>query len=184
MSETYYTTAQKVSDYTKGKIAVGDVKSEWLNWADDYIDRYTGLKFGADISFTDLLDGNDLEWIFTKHFPLLSITILKVGGTEVDSANFKWYPTGKVVLLYSTFDENSQNVEVKGTYGFATVPGIVEQIATMLTAGVCYAAKDGFSPDLKSIRIGDYAATYLGIDEGGVEKQLKVLGKKNSLEGA
>jgi len=183
MSETYYTTAQKVSDYTKGKIAVSDVKTEWLTWADDYIDRYTGLKFGADISFTDKLDGNDLDWIFTKHFPLLSITTLKVGGTEVDSANFKWYPTGKIVLLYSTFVENYQNVEVTGTYGYAAIPKLVEQIATMLTAGTALAAKEA-NMNVKSKRIGDYSVAYFGADENRVQDQLKILGKRNSLEGA
>jgi len=179
-----YTTAQKVSNYTKGKIAVTDIKSEWLEWANDYIERFSGLKFSSGIAFTDNLDGNDLEWIFTKHYPLLSVTSLKVGGTEVDSANFKWYPTGRIVLLYSTFTIGNQNVEVIGTYGFATVPGIVEQIATMLTAGICYAARDGISPDVKSERIGDYSVAYFGIAESQIEKQLKVLGKRNSLEGA
>lgn len=179
-----YTTAQKVSDYTKGKIAVGDVKAEWLNWADDYINRYTGLNFFSANPFTDTLDGNDLEWIFTKHFPLLSVTSLKIGGTAVETANFKWYSTGKIALLYATFEVDFQNVEVIGTYGFVSVPGIVEQIATMLTAGICYAAKDGISPSIKSVRIGDYSATYFGIAESEIEKQLKVLGKRNSLEGA
>ena len=178
-----YTTAQKVSNYTKGKIAITDVKAEWLDWANDYIDRYTGLNFGSGIAFTDNLDGNDLEWIFTKHFPLLSITSLKVGGAAVDPANFKWYPTGKIVLLYSTFTENYQNVEVIGTYGYATVPKLVEQIATLLTAGTCYAAKDGKSPDVKSERIGDYSVAYFGIAESEIEKQLEILGKRNSLEG-
>lgn len=178
-----YTTAQKVSDYTKGKIAVGDVKTEWLSWADDYIDRYTGLSFSNANAFTDKLDGNDLEWIFTKHFPLLSITSLKIGGTAVETANFKWYSTGRIVLLYSTFTANYQNVEVIGTHGFTSVPGIVEQIATMLTAGTALAAKEA-NMNVKSKRIGDYSAVYFGADENRIQDQLKVLGKRNSLEGA
>lgn len=178
-----YTTAQKVSEYTKGKITVLDVKNEWLGWVDDYIDRFTGLKFGDAIVFDIKLDGNDLDWIFIPHYPIQSITLLKIGDTEIDSPDYKFYATGRISLENNYFVKGLQNIQVTGTYGFSAVPGVVEQIATVLTVGICYAAKDGKSPDVKSERIGDYSVTYLGIAEGEMEKQLKVLGKRHSLEG-
>lgn len=172
-----YTTAQKVSDFTEGEVVVAEVKSEWIAWAKNFIDRASGLDFDPSIAETDELDGDGTDTLFTKKHPLLTVSSLKINDTPVDAADFVFYSTGRVSLKRGIFTEDFQNVEIIYTHGFAAVPGSVEGLATALVARTALRAKTGQIVD--RAKIGDFSHSVEGkaLDKQ-IEAGMKAVGIK------
>ena len=74
-----YTWPELVSAMTGGEVKPEEVRPDWLEWAREEIDRYTGATWQSS-NFVDELDGNGLDTVFTKSYPLIEIFDVRLEG--------------------------------------------------------------------------------------------------------
>jgi hypothetical protein len=81
---------------------------------------------------TELIDGDNTDTIFIKHYPITAITSIHVstdtprsyGSAELISSDdyVRYEDEGKVCLLDSYFDKGYQTVKIIYTGGYTTIP--------------------------------------------------------------
>lgn len=134
------------------------------------IENYCGRTF-ASTSYTEDLDGNDLDWIYVENRPITSLTnviITEVGGsTETITSTYLDYDgtSGKVWFIeggsgtYDYFPKGHFNVRVTYTGGYSTVPDAVQEACSQLCAQLYGQSADSKNPSLQSESLGDYSYT-------------------------
>jgi len=171
---TRYTTAALVSQVTGGEVLPEEVEDQWIDWAEQEIDRRTNDCFQAQ-NFTDLLDGNGLDTIFTRCFPVLEIFQVSIDDKVLDPSKYVVnFRTGSIRLkdslffpgvqnvfvppitvnmpyVANVFRPGVQNVVVSGIYGYRTVPPLIQKIATLIVAKTALSGKSGALVDNESI---------------------------------
>ncbi len=101
---------------------------------EDFVDSYTGRQLEAKVYRTDpsfsYLDGNGKPWIMAPQYPISYITEIAIdsdrafgSGTLLASADFFWYPSGKIVSEGGYFTRGRRNVRLDYVAGFAPVVG-------------------------------------------------------------
>jgi hypothetical protein len=149
-----YTTASLVSDAIGGEVAIGEIRPEWIQEAMEEIDRRTGMCFRPK-NFNEDMDGNDLIRIFARCFPVLDISQVAIDGNVLPPSRYAVNRrTGSVTLKDGIFPQGVQNVMVAGTYGYDSLPPLIEKIATLIVAKTALSAKNG--PLIDNESIGDF----------------------------
>jgi hypothetical protein len=150
-----YTSPSLVSAATGGEVLPIEVRQEWIQEAMEEIDRRSGMCF-RPLSFEDKVDGNNLIRVFTRCFPILSISRVELDGAAIPvSAYVINKRTGSVTLKENVFSEGFQNVVIEGISGYDEVPPLIEKIATLIVAKTALSAKNG--PLVDSESIGDFS---------------------------
>ena len=101
---------------------------------EDFVDSFTNRKLEAQRYLTDpyfsYLDGNRLTYIQLPQYPVSYISSVNIdldrnfnSGTLLASADFFWYPSGKVVSEGGYFTRGRRNILVDYTSGYAPVVG-------------------------------------------------------------
>jgi hypothetical protein len=101
---------------------------------EDFVDSYTNRQLEAKVYRTDpsfsYLDGNGKPWIMAPQYPISYITEIAIdsdrsfgSGTLLASADFFWYPSGKIVSEGGYFTRGRRNVRLDYIAGFAPVVG-------------------------------------------------------------
>jgi len=169
-----YTTAQKVADLIGA--TVGDIKADWLDWADAQLELRTGKKFSEVTVTGELYDGSGKNELILDYYPVTSITKVEylVEQTpievwaELSSVYYRLYAKEGIIKLVedltglcdiSTFERGVQNWKITYKYGATAVPKIVELLASLLVAELYYKST-GESATLASEKIGDYSISY------------------------
>ena len=153
--EFTYTTPFLVSAATGGEVLPEEVKQEWILEAMEEIERKTGMCF-RPAYFTEELDGNGLIRVFTRRFPLISVSKVCIDGEELPPVNYAVNKrTGSVTLKNRLYPEGVKNVLIEGTSGYENVPPLIEKIATLIVAKAALSAKNG--PLVDSESIGDFS---------------------------
>jgi hypothetical protein len=150
------------------------VEYQWIDWAEEEIDRRTNDSFQAQ-DFADVVDGNGLDTIFTRRFPLIEIfqvivdckvldpskyvVNLRTGSIRLKDNQFMpgvqtlFVPPISVGIPYSpnVFKPGVANITISGIYGYRVVPPLIQKIATLIVAKTAYSAKKGAMVDNESI---------------------------------
>ena len=171
---TRYTTPTLVSQVTGGEVLPEEVEDQWIDWAEQEIDRRTNDSFQAQ-NFTDAVDGNGLDTIFTRCFPLIEIfqvvvdckvldpskyvVNLRTGSIRLKDNQFMpgvqtlFVPPISVGIPYSpnVFKAGVANITISGIYGYRTVPPLIQKIASLIVAKTALSGKSGALVDNESI---------------------------------
>lgn len=166
-----YTTAQKVADLI-GLSSSTAIKSDWLTWADSYIETMTGQTFSETTVTDEYYDGSDLKELILKGHPITSMTKVEYRDededwVEVDLEYIKTYSDEGIIKLYDVqsdleidvFEEGIQNWRISYKYGYASTPKKVEFLATLVTADLYYKSV-GRQSVISSEHIGDYSVSF------------------------
>ena len=141
MSE--YATMQDVRDRGVGPLAADDAAvARALARATVVIDAHCGRDFWRREE-TYLVDGTGGPAVFLEDRPVIEVTELKVDGYVIPAESFRLYGEAGCVRLVGdrtvfaghpgTFAGGSQNVEVRGVFGFDQVPPEVKEACLLLT---------------------------------------------------
>jgi len=172
-----YTTSTTVSEFLQTDITSGSVPSistvnEWIEWAEDNIDRSSGYSYTTE-GKTDLIlagNGNYEFWLPQEYLPLVSISQMEINtGSDFDQTWVeKTEGTDFLILNLDTgrikfntsgvtgFSSKTQQLKVDLVYGFSTIPHIVEEIATKMVAKkfIQSVASSASAGGNESIRVG------------------------------
>lgn len=165
-------------------IAEASIQTDWLNWSDDEIETATGESFFAAVSETLKIDGPGGGTLILPKYPILTITKIVCDGVEIDKVNFAiYYDEGLIKVLEGinidylgideVFAEGTQNIEITGTFGYAAIPKIVEELATLIVIRTMR-ENNLISKEISSERIGDYSINYKQTG-GDLEKTIENL---------
>src|SRR3990167_5575686 len=119
---------------SSGDVAPNAKLSSIAQAIEDFVDSYTNRKLEAQRYLTDpyfsYLDGNRLRYIYLPQYPVSYVSSVNVdndhvfgSGTLLASADFFWYPTGKLVSEGEYFVSGRRNILIDYTAGFAPVIG-------------------------------------------------------------
>jgi len=146
---TNYSTAQIVADFVCAEVA--EIKQIYLDWSDNQIERETGMKFSNANSADEYFDIGRAQYLIQlPHGPIQSLTAVTDNGVVLDVAtDLKVYledaqiayssDTESVLFTnYRYFSQGLRMVRVQWTYGYTTVPPVVQKLATLLTAKAYY----------------------------------------------
>jgi hypothetical protein len=100
-------------------------KQRRIDLAEEMVENITGQVFYAK-TFSITLNGNNLRRLFLPFaFPILSVTLLKVGTREISSADYD-FDENSIYGPY--FPRGRANITIEGTYGSASTPKGITQI--------------------------------------------------------
>lgn len=170
---SHYTTKDAVLDLMGPNYVEADIKDSFLTFADSYIDALVKTQFRS-ITVTEKYDveTETQDTIFLKNYPIVSIDYVKDGVNTIDSNDYAIYNEEGYIRLHwqhdwrlvdePYFTRGLQQVEIKYTYGYATVPGLISFLATLLVAELVDMSKSSAvgGKELKSEDIGAYSYTY------------------------
>lgn len=134
-------TLSQTKDYLS--ISSGDTsKDSWvetlINASSDLIERTCGRSFKS-ASRTNILDGHGTNEVVLPHYPVSSVTSVKIDGERVFGADtalavteFEVSETGILRLHEQRFPEGSKVVKVEYTAGFTAIPADL-QLACLFT---------------------------------------------------
>lgn len=140
-----YTTVDKVKKYAQ--VQYGDLgftsQTEFDNWiqntlipaAESYVDLYTGRTF-SQATVTEYYDGNGKNYLLLSKYPVTNISSIKVSGSTIDPNDYTWNRSGLVKLKSKTFPKGVGNIEVTYTYGYATVPAVIDDVTARIAARI------------------------------------------------
>lgn len=168
-----YTTKTKISALTG--VAEVDIQSDWLSWADDEIDTAAGESFFAAASETLKIDGTGGNTLILPKYPIITITKINCDGVIWEGINITnsfaiYNDEGFIkvreginydnVDLDEVFAKGTQNIEITGTFGYTSVPKLVEELATLIVIRIMREKSLGMTDEITEERIGDYSVRY------------------------
>ena len=130
-----------------------------LTAASDSVERYCGRAF-LSAERTETYSGSGGYVLFLRCYPVTSIATIKwldedAVATEITSGNRVNLRTGELRLTYECFPYGFENITVKYTAGFTTIPEAVQEAVVQIVAQL-YA--DGLQDaTLASEKLGDYS---------------------------
>jgi len=140
----YYTVADARADGITETEASDDKLNSVVSFAEEFLERATGRIFYKRI-LTLQLDGtgNSILWL-REHRPIINIEHIKINGSEVGQDYYAVYTDeGYVQFLksisniymgvrYGIFPKGEKNIEVKGEFGYVTIPALVKECVKKL----------------------------------------------------
>lgn len=177
----------RVCGITSSVISTGDVDS-FIGEAESYVENMLGTKFFVSPDtyadeVTETYDGNDLDYLFLDHFPVVSVESLTINGTSVTTtALYLWESTGKIQLKDTAektyFDANKpQLVSITYRYGEEASNRVIHFTAMLAGMMALIHQIGGTFDDVTSFQLpemsGSLGEPYTNIREG--LNQLKVL---------
>jgi len=141
-----YTTVDKVKKYSQVQYTdlgfADDPNFEsWITntlipAAEGYVDAYCGRDFNQN-TVTETYDGNDKNYLFLKHYPVLSVSSVKVSGTAINNSDYIWKSSGLIKLKGDAkFPKGVGNIEVTYTYGYSSVPTAIDDVTARIAARI------------------------------------------------
>jgi hypothetical protein len=123
--------------------------TEQIELISDTIEAYCRRKFAqasyVQTWYTDDFNYRNPREILPFHFPIISVTTLKVDGVTADSEEYRIHkPTG-IIKLLSDFDHSWDELELTFSAGFATIPTIVKSVVYQLVEERYNKKKSGVS---------------------------------------
>lgn len=175
---------------------ISDLQIEnFLDDAEDYVEKYTGKEFTV-VEVTELYDGNGTDTLILDHFPVISLTSLKIEGVEqTEDQYFLYKNIGKIVLknailtgkgVTKVFPVGHQNVSVSYSYGDPKTLLAKDIVILIAVKRVLLALSNLKSQGAEMEKFGDYTVRFSNYQYGGIieqlnrdiEEKLKILGKK------
>lgn len=124
--------------------------------ADAIIDRICNTKFSSTAVTSEKYDGNDMDTLMLRHWPLLTLTSLTIQGTSITTSYVYVYTgiEGAGMIKLSTDAEETtfktedpQGIVVSYTYGYSSVPEIINRASANLAARMLLAQQIGGTYD-------------------------------------
>jgi len=170
------------TDITSGSIPNISTVNTWIEWAEDQIDRKVGSQFTTSTASTVYLSSNGGTdfWYPKQYLPVVSIQSLEINsGTDFDptwdtkvegtdflildlnSGHIRFEPGVQgitdSVLAREKFETGlARKVRSNITYGYDSIPAIVEELATRL------AAKEYLQSGLSNVSVGGNESIKVG----------------------
>ena len=166
----YYTTKTKISALTG--IAEASIKDEWLQWSTDEIESKTGESYFIAVSEILKIDGPGGGTLILPKYPILTITKIVCDGTEITpiTESFAIYNDEGIIKvleglnldylgLDKVFAKGTQNILITGTFGYAAIPPLVEELATLIVIRIMR-ENNLITKEVVQESIGDYSVRY------------------------
>jgi len=173
-----YSSIDLVSAYLGGvtidassAISSADV-TEWLDWADAEIDKITNSKYVTGTVSQEIMDYEGENWLRVDKRPIISVTTLEYNENPLGTGDASWvalsegrdsdndfivYKERGEILFHGTRPLTTpQGVRITYTYGYATTPDVVKELATALVAQKYLKAISGkdFSDAPSNVSVG------------------------------
>ena len=151
-----YSSIALVSAYLGG-VTINDSSAvtstevgDWLDWADAEIDKITGTKFvtGTVTNEEHTYEGGN--YLRVRKRPVISVTTLEYNTVRLGVGDASWSTltegrasdddfivtkhNGEILFHGDRPYTDPQGVRITYTYGYATTPNVVKELATALTA--------------------------------------------------
>ena len=176
-----YTSKQNLQNYTLQEIdaVFNNQIDSWIEAVSKQIEQQTNRVFIADaVASPRLYNGNNRQHLIIDD--CIEVTKVEVGNNiwgdtfaEIDSTGINRYytlptnneeegvPIRKIGLRARVWIEGHANHRITAKWGYSEeVPEDIEFAATVMTAGIMNAKRDGGKGDVTSEKIGQYAVTY------------------------
>lgn len=137
--------------------------------AEAVIDRICNTSFTSAAVTSEKHDGNDMDTLQLRHYPLISVTSLTIQGTSVMTSHVYVYTgiegAGMIKLSEdaekTTFEiDDPQGIVVSYTYGYASVPIIIRRATANVAARMLLAQQIGGTyDDLATFTIGELSGS-------------------------
>jgi len=125
--------------------------TEWLAWADAEIDKITGSKFVTGSVSEEVYDYDGSGFLRLNKRPVISVTTLEYNDVPLGSGDANWVElvqgrasdddfilshdySGEVMFHGTRPSTDVGATRVTYTYGYATTPVVVKELATALVA--------------------------------------------------
>jgi hypothetical protein len=130
-----------------------------LTTASDIAERYCGRVFAA-AERTETYSGNGTNVLFLRCYPVTTVTTINsldddAVATAITTGNRVNTRTGELRLIEECFPSGFENVTVKYTAGFATIPEAVQEAVVQIAAKLN--AEGLHDPSLSGETLGDYS---------------------------
>jgi len=167
-----YTSKSLVSKLSG--VAEANIESTWLTWATDEIETATGESYFIATSETLKIDGPGGGTLILPKYPIITITKIVCDGVEWTGSaitdTFAIYEDEGIIKvreglnldiigLDEVFAKGTQNIEITGTFGYAGVPAIITELATLLVIKTMM-DNNLISKSVIQESIGDYSIRY------------------------
>jgi len=174
-----YITSQKVQDYLAMTFTdqVNDQVANWIDIVEEYIDNFTNRNFEESNSEVRYFDGNSSDVL--RIDDVTSITELVFldsdGDTDTtltEDTDFRLYPYNndektEIRLMpggsRAAFPAWDKSVKVTGTWGYSSVPKVIEAAALKLVSR--FVEKSMKGGEIIEESLGDYKIKLKDIDE-------------------
>lgn len=195
LSGVLYTTKAKVAAYLG--VTEADIDDDWIEWASRYIDLYTCQKF-SPITVTQFYDIDRLKesTLMLDNYPIINLVEVINNGTVIDLNDIAVYndegflkikenfiTSSSSILETGFFARGTQTVEVTYEHGYATIPKIIEWIATILTATIAVPSLTQSGTitvgDIVEEEIGEYRRKRSVEESGATDFSSSVEGSKS-----
>lgn len=193
-----YTTEEKVENYILYDIdsSFSTQIDEWIEGVSKYIENYTGRVFIADTDASARsYDGNGRRDLIIDD--CIEVTKVEWGTNQwgdsyveiSDTGTDRYYtlptnnqardvPIRKLGLRNRLWTPGHANHRITAKWGWSeNVPSDIEFVATVFTAGIINAKREGGKGDVTSEKIGEYAITYGEKEVKDLEMAQKLLDK-------
>lgn len=151
-----YTSIALVSAYLGG-VTIDDSSAvtstevgDWLDWADEEINKITGSKYVTGSVTQELYDYDGSGFLQLNKRPVIAISALEYNEVALGNGDASWvaltegrasdddfifYDFSGEVLFHGTQPSTSpQGTRATYTYGYATTPALVEELATAIVS--------------------------------------------------
>jgi hypothetical protein len=119
----------------------------------------------------DVLDGNDLDYIFVNNHNITAITAVafkQSDGTDesiaISSIGFNDQERNSRVFFdidnstsYSVFPKGKKNIKITYTYGYDPIPVDIQEACMQVTLGLFASNTQSYNPDFDSEKLGEYS---------------------------
>ena len=189
----YYSLAEARTDGITDPPYSDDQVNRAIAESEELFERLTSRQFDKR-TLTLFFDGDGTEFLYIKEYPIVSIEYIKIDGETIASDFYRVYEDHISMVkntkndIYASsssyvFSEGTQNIEVKGDFGYESTSGTFAVVKRAIRLMV----KDNLEGNLAkkeylSEKIGDYSyrvkdsaptGTLLGEEIDLIIKQLK-----------
>lgn len=123
------TTVALAKTYMKKTDAADDTLIESLiNATTVFVENYCGRRFKKTVYTAELKDGNGSQYLFLKHYPIVSVTTIywtdiTVGDTLIDSDDYKIYANQGYIYKAGGWVYGHQNIKITYEAGYTFIGG-------------------------------------------------------------
>jgi hypothetical protein len=126
------------------------------------IEGYCGRSFGSICSVTEVFDIDDVHTTFVRlsYIPVVGVSAVYDEGVLMDPEQYLVYPNIGLIKTADgvEFTQGDQTVEVVYSYGYATPPADVKEVALAL----CVNKVSRFGCEgIRSERVGNYEVAFI-----------------------
>jgi len=188
-----YTTEEKIENYLLIDIdsTFSTQIDNWITSAEQYIDNYCQRTFSDEGAATKTYDGNGTSELLVDD--IYSLSKIEI---EDNDGNIQWtvdtegdyylYPSNETPKLKIELDPTNtpyfqrgqQNIKIKASWGYQSVPSDIQLAATKLVAGIIEDKNESEAGKVDSESIGDYKISYKDLSGAAEEMDVKSILQK------